>query len=48
VGSGIHFDPALRIGIGVVLFVVSGLIGVRLYRQYRRERSLEDIEQQLG
>jgi len=34
-GSGIHVDPALRIGVGVALFVISGVLGVQLYRRYR-------------
>jgi uncharacterized membrane protein YdjX (TVP38/TMEM64 family) len=35
VGSGIRVDPALRIGVGVALFVISGVLGVQLYRRYR-------------
>ncbi len=34
-GSGIRIDPGLRIGIAVVLFVISGVLGVQLYRRYR-------------
>ncbi len=34
-GSGVGVDPALRIGVGVLLFLVSGLLGMQLYRRYR-------------
>ncbi|MCB2101924.1 MAG: TVP38/TMEM64 family protein [Rhodobacterales bacterium] len=40
-GSGINLDPTLRIGLGVVLFLVSGLIGVALYRRHRHGRSID-------
>lgn len=36
-GSGVHFDPELRLTLAVLLFVVSSLIGVGLYRRHRRE-----------
>lgn len=42
VGSGVTLDPALRIGVGAVLFVVSGALGVYLYRRYRRGAALDD------
>lgn len=35
VGSGMTVDPAMRIGVGVVLFVISGVLGMQLYRRYR-------------
>jgi uncharacterized membrane protein YdjX (TVP38/TMEM64 family) len=41
VGSGIHLDPELRIGVGVALFVLSGVIGLHLYRRLRRSRRLD-------
>ncbi len=41
VGSGINVDPVLRIGLGVVLFVVSGMLGVTLFRRYRRGAPLD-------
>lgn len=48
-GSGIELDPAFRIGLSVVLFVVSGILGVTVYRKYRRGRILDDtLEAQLG
>ncbi|MEE8393236.1 MAG: VTT domain-containing protein [Rhodospirillales bacterium] len=49
VGSGIHLDPALRIGISVVLFVVSGILGVYLYRRHRHGKTFDTrIEEALG
>ncbi len=42
VGSGIGVDPVWRIGIGVVLFVLSGVLGVYLYRRLRREKGYDD------
>ena len=48
VGSGITIDPGLRIGLGVLLFIVSGAIGVSLYRKYRHGKSFDDeIEREL-
>jgi uncharacterized membrane protein YdjX (TVP38/TMEM64 family) len=40
-GSGIHLEPSLRIGASVVLFVVSGMLGVWLFRRYRKSRALD-------
>ena len=40
VGSGVSVDPTLRIGLAVVLFLVSGMIGVWLYRKYRHGHTL--------
>lgn len=40
-GSGIHFDPAMRIAASVALFVVSGMLGVYLFRRYRKSRALD-------
>lgn len=39
-GSGVDLGAAPRIGIAVLLFVVSGAIGTRLYRKYRHGHSL--------
>lgn len=33
IGSGINVNPLLRIGLGVVLFVISGVLGNHLYRR---------------
>ncbi len=41
-GSGIHIDPGLRIGAGIALFVVSGALGVYLFRHHRKGRALDD------
>lgn len=35
-GTGIHLEPGLRIGTSAALFVASGMLGVWLYRRYRR------------
>ena len=49
VGSGITFDPVLRITLSVVLFVVSGMLGIHLYRRYRHGKSFDDeVERRLG
>lgn len=40
VGSGVSVDPSWRIGLAVVLFLVSGMLGVWLYRKYRHGHSL--------
>ncbi len=40
-GSGIRLDPGLRIGASVTLFVASGMLGVYLFRRYRRSRALD-------
>lgn len=39
-GSGIHLEPGLRIGASVALFVASGMLGVWLFRRYRRAHGL--------
>lgn len=39
-GSGVDLGATPRIGIAVLLFVVSGVIGTRLYHKYRHGRSL--------
>lgn len=40
-GSGVSLDPTLRIGLSVLLFVVSGVLGVQLYRRYRHGKSFD-------
>lgn len=48
IGSGIHLDPMLRIGVGVLMFVVSGVLGVWLYRKYRHGKTLgAELEREL-
>lgn len=39
-GTGIKVAPAVNIAVAVVLFVLSGLMGVYLYRKYRHGHSL--------
>jgi len=49
IGSGIAVDPELRIGVSVVLFIVSGMLGVALYRRYRHGKSFDEtVERELG
>jgi uncharacterized membrane protein YdjX (TVP38/TMEM64 family) len=44
-GSGIEMGAHYRIALAALLFVVSGAIGIWLYRRYRRDRTLgEDVE----
>ena len=40
VGSGVNVDPVLRIGLAVTLFLISGTLGVWLYRKYRHGHTL--------
>ena len=40
-GSGIHLDPVLRISTGIVLFLISVMLGVRLFRRYRKSLALD-------
>jgi len=48
IGSGINLDPMLRIGVGVLMFVVSGALGAWLYRTYRHGKTLgAEIEREL-
>ena len=41
-GSGIHIDPGLRISAGIALFIASGMLGVYLFRRYRKSRALDE------
>lgn len=41
-GSGFNLDPALRIGSAVVLFVLSAILGVWLYRRMREATAYDD------
>lgn len=48
-GSGIALDPELRISLSVALFILSGIIGVALYRKHRHGKTFDDeVEMQLG
>jgi uncharacterized membrane protein YdjX (TVP38/TMEM64 family) len=44
IGSGVHIDPAFRIGLGAALFVASAAMGVYLIRHLRRARDVERAE----
>lgn len=47
-GSGVQVDPVFRIGASIVLFVVSTVMGVVLYRRMRHGHSLDDgIDQEI-
>jgi uncharacterized membrane protein YdjX (TVP38/TMEM64 family) len=49
VGSGVSVDPVWRIGLGTVLFVVSGALGVYLYRTLRHGKVYdEDLDRKLA
>ena len=39
IGSGIAVDPHWRIGAGILLFLLSGLLGISLYRRFRHRRA---------
>ncbi len=49
VGSGIGIDPVFRISLGGVLFALSGVLGVFLYRRYRHGMTFDDdVDRELG
>jgi len=44
-GSGLETGAHLRVALAVVVFMISGAVGIWLYRRYRHGRSLgEDVE----
>ncbi len=43
-GSGVDLDPSLRLTLAVLLFVISSLLGVWLYRRHRQELAGMDDE----
>jgi uncharacterized membrane protein YdjX (TVP38/TMEM64 family) len=52
-GSGVNFDPSLRLTLAAVLFVVSSLLGSWLYRSHRHGAALEEeldgeLDRELG
>jgi len=48
-GSGVNLDPSLRIGSAVLLFLLSAILGVWLYRRYREGTAYDaEIEAELG
>jgi uncharacterized membrane protein YdjX (TVP38/TMEM64 family) len=42
-GSGVQLDAELRIAVSAALFIVSGILGVVLYRRYRKTRALDAV-----
>ena len=47
-GSGIEMGGGLRVAFAVLFFVVSGVIGIWLYRRYRHGKSLgEEVEKSI-
>lgn len=49
IGSGVGLDPLFRIGLGVTLFLISGVLGIYLFRKFRHGRHLdEQLEHELG
>ena len=47
-GSGIEMGARYRVGLAVLFFVVSGAIGIWLYRRYRHGKTLgEDVEKSI-
>lgn len=48
-GSGVEINPQWSIALSVILFIVSGLLGVYLYRRYRHGKTLgREIETALS
>jgi uncharacterized membrane protein YdjX (TVP38/TMEM64 family) len=47
-GSGVHLDPAWRIGSAVALFLLSAILGVWLFRRFRAGTAYDaEIEAEL-
>lgn len=42
IGSGSRIDPQWRIVLGIILFIVSSVLGFALYRRYRREKNIDE------
>ena len=48
-GTGVSVDDKLMLALGVVGFVISGVLGVYLYRKYRHGKTIgEQMERQIG
>ncbi len=41
VGSGVHVAPATKLAGAIVLFLISGVLGIYLYRRHRQELGLD-------
>jgi len=49
IGSGIAVEPELRISISVILFIISGILGMHLYRKHRHGNQFDDaIDREIG
>ncbi|RJP85755.1 MAG: TVP38/TMEM64 family protein [Desulfobacteraceae bacterium] len=48
VGSGMNLNPSFRIGLGVVLFIISGILGIYLYRRICNEQRCAFNQQMPG
>lgn len=48
VGSGINVDPEIRLTLGVLLFVVSMLVGTHLYFRLRKDGNLRGVLEMTG
>lgn len=49
VGGGVQVDNVWRIALAAGLFIVSGIIGIRLYRHFRHGKSFdEQVDEKLG
>jgi uncharacterized membrane protein YdjX (TVP38/TMEM64 family) len=49
IGSGIAVEPELRISISVILFIMSGILGMHLYRKHRHGKQFDDaIDREIG
>lgn len=42
-GSGLELDQGMRIVLSVILFLLSGALGIYLYRHHRQRRELEEV-----
>ncbi len=48
VGSGINVDPEIRLTLGVILFVLSMLLGMHLYFRLRKDATLRGVIEVAG
>jgi len=44
-GSGVQVDKSWQIGVSILLFVASAILGVALYRRYRHGSALDEVEE---
>ncbi len=49
IGSGIAVEPELRISISVILFIMSGILGMHLYRKHRHGKQFDcAVDRKIG